>query len=328
MTKEFTSVAIVCEAPKAELKLEEIIVPPIQPYECLVEMIASGICHTDLTCQLGALTSTYPIVLGHEGSGIVTAVGDDVPKHIKVGDKVLMSYSSCQNCKWCKVGKNCYCVKSIPLGFDAKRRDGTLPFRGKDGREIGGQFFGQSSFAKDSVVNYTSIVVVNELSDEEMRLLAPLGCGLQTGSGAVFNTLQAKEGESIAVFGCGGVGFGAIWAAKILGCSPIIVIDLAQNRLDLAKELGATHVINAANTKDVIKRIEEFNGGYGVDNSVETTGVARVLRQCCDAVGAVGKVAVIGAGPNAALQYEVSEFIRKGTQIRGVCMGGGVPQKV
>jgi Zn-dependent alcohol dehydrogenase len=171
-------------------------------------------------------------------------------------------------------------------------------------------------------------VVVNDLTEDEMRQLAPLGCGLQTGSGAVFNTLGVKEGETVAVFGCGGVGFGAMWAAKIAGASKVIAIDLSDGRLKLAKELGATHTINPKDTPDVIKAIFDITDGNGVENALETTGNDKVLRQCCDAVGALGKVAVIGAGPGSTLHYEVGEFIRKGTRIFGVCMGACVPAMV
>jgi aryl-alcohol dehydrogenase len=327
MTESFTTTAIVVPKVGAPFELQEVTVPPIQPHECIVEMVASGICHTDLTCQAGGLINYFPIVLGHEGSGVVKAVGEDVT-NVKVGDRVLMSFASCQKCRYCKNGKSSYCKSSGPLCFGGRRTDGTLPLKGKDGQEIGGQFFGQSSFAKDSLVNATSCVVVNDLSDAEMRQLAPLGCGLQTGPGAVFNTLQAKKGETIAVFGCGGVGFGAMWAAKLSGCSTIIAIDLAESRLALAKELGATHTINARDTKDVIKAIQDLNEGYGVDLAVETTGNDKVLRQACDAVGHVGKVAVIGASPNATLHYEVSEFLGKGTQVMGVCMGAATPSTV
>lgn len=324
MTEAFTSTAIVCPAAGAPFELQEVQVPPIQPHEAIVEMIASGVCHTDLSCQAGYISWEFPIVLGHEGSGIVKAVGKDV-KNIKVGDKVLMSFPSCQKCQPCKRGKSSYCVNSVTLCFGGRRTDGTFPLKGKDGTEIAGQFFGQSSFAKDSIVNAVSCVPVNQLSDEEMRQLAPLGCGLQTGSGAVFHTIRAKEGEGIAVFGCGGVGFGAIWAAKISGCDPIIAVDLAESRLELAKELGATHAINPLKSKDVLKAINDLTEGYGVDLAVETTGNDKVLRQACDAVGAIGRVAVIGAGPNATLHYEVGEFIRKGTQVMGVCMGACTP---
>ena len=327
MSESFTTTAIVCPAVNAPFELQQVTVPPLQSHECIVEMIASGICHTDLTCQAGGLISYWPIVLGHEGSGIVKSVGANV-KNVKPGDKVLMSFPSCQECRPCKTGRPSYCVKSLDLSFGGRRTDGTLPLKGKEGQEIGAQFFGQSSFAKDSLVNAISCVPVNFLSDEEMRQLAPLGCGLQTGSGAVFNTLQAKKGDTIAVFGCGGVGFGAMWAAKISGCSTIIAVDLAEGRLELAKQLGATHAINPLKTKDVIKAIFDLTDGYGVDLAVETTGNDKVLRQACDAVCAVGKVAVIGASPNATLHYEVGEFLRKGTQVMGVCMGACTPPTV
>lgn len=327
MSDSFTTTAIVCPAVNVPFELQQVVIPPIEPHECIVEMIASGICHTDLTCQAGALANYWPIVLGHEGSGIVKTVGSGV-KNVEPGDKVLMSFSSCQQCRPCKIGIPSYCVKSHEMCFGGRRTNGELALKGKDGKEIGGQFFGQSSFAKDSLVNATSCVVVNDLTMEEMRQLAPLGCGLQTGSGAVFNTLNVKEGETVAVFGCGGVGFGAMWASKIAGASKIIAIDLADGRLELAKELGATHTINPKNTPDVIQAIFDITDGNGVENALETTGNDKVLRQCCDAVGALGRVAVIGAGPGSTLHYEVSEFIRKGTQILGVCMGACTPATV
>jgi aryl-alcohol dehydrogenase len=288
--------------------------------------VASGICHTDLSCQMG-MVNVFPIVLGHEGSGVVKAVGKDV-MNIKVGDKVLMSFASCRECRQCKSGHSSYCINSGPMYFGGIRLDGTRPFKGKDGQEIAGQFFGQSSFAKDSVVNATSIVVVNDLSIEDLRQLAPLGCGVQTGSGGVMSTLEAKEGESITIFGSGGVGFGAMWAAKILGCSPIIAVDLSDTRLELAKELGATHTINPLTTKDVLRAIKDINGGDGTDMAVESTGNDKVLRQACDAVGQLGRVAVIGAGTTSVLQYDVAKVIHKGIQIRGVCMGAVEPQEV
>jgi aryl-alcohol dehydrogenase len=324
---ETTTTAIVCEAQNAPFELQEVTLLPPQPHECVVEMVASGVCHTDLSCQAGMLIDFYPIVLGHEGSGTVKEVGQDV-ENVKVGDKVLMSFASCQKCRPCKTGQPSYCVESISLWFGAKRTDGTRPMKCKGGSPLAAQFFGQSSFAKDSVVNATSCVVVNDLSEEEMRQLAPLGCGVMTGSGAVFHTLQAKSGQSIAIFGVGGVGFGAIWAAKLSGCTTIIAIDLAETRLELARELGATHAINPKTTKDVVKAIYDLTDGYGVEMAVESTGNERVLRQACDAVAAVGKVAVIGAGQGSTLHYEAAEFIAKGTQVMGVCMGACTPQYV
>ena len=218
--------------------IEDVELDDPRPDEILVRMVATGICHTDVTLRNNPLT--LPIVLGHEGAGIVEKVGACVTK-VKPGDAVVLSYVYCGHCSNCREGLPAYCTQSVTATFGGVRSDGTTTLSA-NGRKIHGNFFGQSSLATYALTYENNVIKVRP--DAPLELLGPLGCGIQTGAGAVINSLRVKAGSTIAVFGLGSVGLSAVMAARIAGCPKIVGVDVKPNRLDLASELGATHVLD------------------------------------------------------------------------------------
>ena len=211
--------------------------------EVLVRIVAAGICGTDLGARDGHLPiPAPPSVFGHEGAGVVEKVGARVTK-VKPGDHVVLAWDYCGACTACKTGKVLYCLNFFLHNFHGARPDGTITLR-KGDQLIHGSFFSQSSFADFALASERNVIKVRD--DIPLELLAPLGCGVMTGAGAVMNSLQPRPGASIAVFGVGPVGMSAILAAVVCGCTTIIAVDINADRLKMAKELGATHTVNAS----------------------------------------------------------------------------------
>ncbi|KZT54234.1 benzyl alcohol dehydrogenase [Calocera cornea HHB12733] len=313
--------ALVLDAPGAQFTLQDIVLDEPQADELVVDMVASGICHTDLNVASGNLpVGGFPFVAGHEGSGIVRAVGSDV-KHLKPGDRVLLSHASCGKCWTCKDKHPTYCIDYHSMNFIARRQDGSCTATNSAGKEVVARFFGQSSFAKTSIVHVSSAVNVPNLTVQELQLLAPLGCGLMTGAATVPNMLKAKKGEGIAIFGAGGVGFGALFSAASIGCSPIIVVEVNQQRLALAGKLGATHTLNPRTVPDVNAAIRELTGGLGVHYSVETTANEQAQLSAIMSVRKMGKVGIIGSGGDRYVRIATEALILGGAQLLGVAMG-------
>jgi len=320
-----TTEALVIARPGSGFTLEQISLEELRENEVLLQMYASGICHTDLSVEHGYLpVGGFPIVVGHEGSGIVQAVGSGIT-HVAPGDRVLLSFTSCGTCRACAQHHNAYCETFHVVNFGSQRLDGSRRAFNEKGRvEMG--FFGQSSFAKDAVVLGPSCIKVEGLTEEELRLLAPMGCGLMTGAGTVENILAAKAPGSIAIFGIGGVGFGAIFAAKSLGLSPIIAVDIDDRRLALAQELGATHTVNGKREGDVVGKIKELTG-WGVNYSIETTANSIVKLQAINCLCKLGKVGIVGTTGNDRIDVDVETMIKSGAAIIGVAMGDAYTQE-
>jgi aryl-alcohol dehydrogenase len=233
--------------------------------EVLVRIVASGICHTDIRyVDDWYEESEGPLVLGHEEAGIVEHAGRKV-KGIRRGDHVVLSYQSCGHCTQCRNGRPAYCRFLSELNFGFQRRDGSnaLHLSG-----VRGHFFGQSSFASHTLATERNLVKVPK--NIPLEILAPLGCGLQTGAGTVMNSLAVPAGASIAIFGTGGVGLAAVMAARLVGAHPIIGVDRVPARRKLALELGATHAIDSRRGS-LTERVEAITG-KGVDYAVESTG--------------------------------------------------------
>lgn len=262
--------------------------------EILVRISASGICHTDIDmCDSWGLEDT-PVVLGHEGAGVVEQVGKRV-KSVSPGDHVVLSYQSCGRCRQCRSGHPTDCERFFEANFGFERLDGSNSMHRSGVR---GHFFGQSSFATHALATERNLVQVPK--DLPLEILAPLGCGLQTGAGTVMNSLAASEGASIAIFGTGAVGLAAVMAARIVGANPIIGVDIKPKRLKVALDLGATHVIDNRH-EDIASRITEITGG-GVDLVLEITGDRKMHRLAVEVLNSYGIVALLtGASGTASL---------------------------
>jgi aryl-alcohol dehydrogenase len=300
--------AAITEAKGGPFALGELELGELRDDEVLVDVSAAGICHTDLICRDQWIPVPLPAVLGHEGAGVVRAVGSAVAK-VAVGERVGMTFDSCGVCPCCRRGKPSYCHHFFEHNFAASRpADGTTVLS-RGGEVVHSHFFGQSSFATAAVARERNVISIE--SHIPLEIAAPFGCGIQTGAGAVLNTLAVPAGSSLAVFGTGAVGIAAVLAGAIAGASMIIGIDLHAARLELARELGATHVIDAG-TVDVAEEISRLTG-HGVDFALETTGVPSVLRTAVHSLAPLGT-----AGVNTILTA--------GRIVRGVVEGDSVPE--
>ena len=310
--------AAVIEEQEGEFKFKKIELKEPSKDELLVRIVASGVCHTDSVVRdLGM--SPYPIVLGHEGAGIVEKVGENVSQ-FKKGDHVVLSYAMCGECDQCLKGYPASCVRLNELCFGGKMIDGTHRIE-LDGKEVS-TFFGQSSFAKYSVVNYLHAVKVDP--EVDLKLLGPLGCGIQTGAGTVLNRLRPETGSTIIITGAGAVGLSAVMAAKIAGCLNIIAVDIHENRLSLAKELGATHTVNSKET-DLVEFVQKLTGGVGAEYALDTTGVPPVVKQALNATGTRGTLAVVGATGDVTFNIQ-QEVMGMGRSVIGVVEGDAIPK--
>jgi aryl-alcohol dehydrogenase len=288
--------------------------------EVLVRIVGVGLCHTDLSCRDQMYPVPLPAVLGHEGSGVVAAIGSKVSK-VQPGDHVVLSYRSCGDCRNCLAGDPSHCVNIFERNFSGTRDDGSCSLH--TGEEpVHCNFFGQSSFASYALATQDNTVKVDP--DLPLELLGPLGCGIQTGAGAVMNTLAPAAGSSIVIFGCGSVGLSALMAAVVVGCTSIIAVDINSQRLELARELGATATIDP-NTSNPVERVLELTKG-GADYSLECTALPEVFRQAVDSLSVTGVCALVGA---AAMGTEVSldmNSIMFGRTVKGVVEGESIPE--
>lgn len=310
-----------------EFKIEEVHLGEPKANEVLIRIVASGVCHTDMVARDQEYPVPLPAVLGHEGSGVVEKVGENVTT-VQPGDHVVLSFSSCGTCETCLTGKPYVCQSFFKLNFVGTMADDTHRIHdacncGADENVGVSTFFGQSSFATYAVANERNVVKVDK--DVDLALLGPLGCGIQTGSGAVLNALKVQAGSSIAIFGCGAVGLSGLMAAKAAGATTIIAVDVHDSRLEFAKELGATYVINAKEVNPV-EAIKEITG-TGVNYSIETSGRAAVLRQAVDALTFSGVTGVIGAPPlGTEVGVDINDLLLFEKSIRGIVEGDSVPQ--
>lgn len=292
----------------------------MQADDLQVHMVATGICHSDEALRKGDAEIGYPIILGHEGSGIVEKVGPEV-KDFKPGDHVILSFYGCGNCINCLKGKPTKCLSFVANNLSGVRPDGSAHFT-ENGHQVD-DMFDQSSFTTTTVVRERNAVKVPK--DLDLRKLGPLGCGYVTGSGTVFNTLKPEPGSTIAVTGTGAVGLAAMMAGKISGCTKVIAVDRVPERLNLAKELGATDAINT-NDEDMVKAIQKLTDGKGVDYIVDTTGVTKVME---DAIQALAQGGVLAAIAVTAQHIDVNtwnDLCPADRTIIGVIMGDSIPQ--
>ena len=311
--------AAVCRE-KGSFTLEDVDLSEPQLDEVLVKIVACGVCHTDLAVRDQHLPLPLPAVLGHEGAGIVVKTGAAVSK-VKAGDHVVLSFGSCGKCANCLSGRPAYCAEFLAYNVGTRRPDGSCTHQ-QHGKAITGAFFYQSAFATHALTHVRNVVKVSR--DLPLEVLAPLGCGIQTGAGAVFNCLRPQAGSSIAIFGAGAVGLSAIMAAKVAGCAVIVAVDVQPGRLELARELGATHVVNAR-TGDAVAAVREISAG-GVDSAVEATGIPAVMTQAFDSLNGTGTVIVLGVAPGGATVSVDAGNLLGGKKLRGAIEGESVPE--
>ncbi len=287
--------------------------------EVLIKIEACGVCHTDIAARDQDIPIPLPAVLGHEGVGRIEQLGAGVVD-FAVGDRVLVSFGSCGKCGSCRDHAPGYCHFGGVFLMNGTRLDGSSPIS-QNGSPITGHFFAQSSMASHAIASIQNMIKLPESVPAEVA--APLACGVQTGAGTVLLALEAKAGKSIAVLGCGTVGLSAIMAAKIAGCSPIIAVDLMPSRLNLAQELGATHVVQGS----VADLGDELLKLGGVDYALDSTGVAAVVESAFTALKSQGSLACVGvAKPGASINLDLNMLMFTGRRVRGVIEGDAVPK--
>lgn len=312
--------AAVTNAKGAPFEIETLTLGGLADDEVLVEVRAAGICHTDLIVRDQWYPVPLPAVLGHEGAGIVAEVGRAVTT-VTPGDQVAMSFGSCGHCPTCLTGRPSYCHRFFEHNFAASRPDGSTALT-RDGEPVHSHFFAQSSFATRAVATERNVVPI--AGDVPLSVVAPFGCGVQTGAGAVLNSLAAPAGSSIVVFGTGTVGLAAIMAAQLAGLTKIIGVDVRPQRLQLARELGATDVVRP-DAEDVIEAVRAITGA-GADYALETTGIPAVLRAAVDCTAPTGQTGVIGAPAfGTEVTLDVNTILTAGRCVRGIVEGDSVP---
>jgi aryl-alcohol dehydrogenase len=317
-------IAAVARTGQPRFSAEELVLEEPRADEVLVRFTAAGLCHTDLEVAAGNLPTPLPVVAGHEGAGVVEAVGSSVTS-FHPGDRVLASYSFCGHCRNCLRGLPAYCPQHFPLNFGARRGDGSVGLRDAAGEPVGDHFFGQSSFAAYGLCRPSSLIPVPD-TDLPDHVLAPLGCGVITGAGAVWNSLRVSPGSSVAVLGAGSVGLSAVMASVAAGAARIIVSDPLSARLELAARLGATDLLGGpASSVSVPEAIRDLTSGVGVDFSVESTGIPHVMADAVATLAPLGAAAILGVAPPDA-ELGVNAFaLLEGRTVTGSIVGHQAP---
>jgi aryl-alcohol dehydrogenase len=315
------SAAVVQEV-GAPFTLAEVDLQEPAPDEVVVQIAGVGICHTDVAVKEGHLPFPLPGVLGHEGSGTVVSVGADVTA-VTVGDHVAISFHSCGQCPRCAMGEPAYCHNFLEYNFGGVRPDGSSGLASA-GTKLGANFFGQSSLATHALAHERNVVKLPP--DVPVELVGPLGCGIQTGAGAVFNSLDVRPGSTVVVAGAGAVGLSAVMAAAVREAASIIAVDLHESRRALATGLGATHVVDPK-AGPLAEQIREI-APAGADYAVDTTAVTPVVEQLLSSLGMRGMLGLIGvpADPQAVFSVGLFQPPLLGLTIRGIVEGDADPQ--
>jgi aryl-alcohol dehydrogenase len=312
--------AWVAGTPNGRLTLETLDLDEIRPGEVLVRVAAVGVCHTDIAYTDGSRPAApFPLVAGHEGAGVIAAVGPGT-EGFAVGDRVVMSFSSCGRCRACLAGRpaRCSSFRELNSGFGGPGSGGRLTRR--NGEKVAAGFFGQSSFAEHALTGVRNLVQVPE--GVPLPLAAPFGCGIQTGAGAVLNALRLQPGDALVVTGTGAVGMSAVMAARAAGAATIVAVDPVPSRRALALTLGATHAFAPADVaRGSLDRI-----GVPLDFAIDTSGRPEMIRAAVAAVHAAGVVLLIAAGQTDAVADIPLRDLIVGRQVRGAVEGDAVPQ--
>jgi aryl-alcohol dehydrogenase len=316
------ALAAVMPSPNGAFTLGKITVDAPQAGEVLVDVKAVGICHSDLVMVSGGFGNAFPAVFGHEGAGEVISVGPGVTK-VSPGDKVLLTFNSCGQCARCRDHDPAYCNHFVALNMACARGDGSSRLHG-EGVDLADNFFGQSSFANRAVATERNVIKVSP--DDDLVKLAPLGCGIQTGAGAVMRSLAAKPGQSLVVIGGGSVGLSALLGGKIAGCSPIILVEPHAGRREIGLSLGADHALDPA-ADDVVAAARAIRPD-GIDLAVDTSGALPVIASAINMLSNKGKLGLIGLprSLDATLPVPIIHWITIGGTVRGICEGDSDPE--
>jgi aryl-alcohol dehydrogenase len=313
--------AAVAREPGQPFAIERVELSPPAPDEVLVRIVGVGICHTDLSARDGRTPMPLPAVLGHEGAGVVEQVGAAVTD-LAPGDHVVLTFGSCGQCRNCLAGRPSYCVEFGRRTVSGLRPDGSPTLRCGCGALHGG-FFAQSSFASHALAKARNAVKIRK--DVPLELMGPLGCGVQTGAGAVINVLKPGPADVLAVFGAGSVGLSAVMAGRLAGCARIVAVDISTSRLALARELGADETLDGRDG-DVAARLRELTGGRGIDHAVDTTGNPDVIEAAFAALAIPGALCLLGlTGEDRRASFGVNALMR-GRRVLGSMEGDSDPQ--
>jgi S-(hydroxymethyl)mycothiol dehydrogenase len=311
-----TARGVIARTPGAPARVETFTIDDPGPHEVLVRLLASGVCHTDLGVKSGTYGSEgFPFLLGHEGAGIVEAVGPGVERP-RVGDQVILAWRApCGNCRFCLVGQPNFCAASL----NAERR-----MRAEDGQTLN-PVLGIGTFCTHTLVHAAQAIPIGaDLPPAQMSLI---GCGVMTGVGAALYSAGVRPGSSAAVFGCGGVGDSVIQGARLAGATTIVAVDVDPRKLEWAQGFGATHTVNAREG-DPVARIKELTGGHGVNYSFEAVGRPETLAQalfCRDLAGTCVFIGVPGPGPT--LDLPLQQFFDLGGSLRVSWYGDCLPTR-
>jgi aryl-alcohol dehydrogenase len=312
--------AAVTRAPGADFELTTIDLDAPREDEILVRVEAVGLCHSDLVAQAGGWIP-LPSVLGHEGAGVVEAVGSEVTKVVP-GDRVVLTFRSCGRCRNCDKGLSAYCHTAQDLNYAGARLDGTTCLS-DNGNRIASNFFAQSSFATHCLAYERNVVKAPDSIPFE--LLAPLGCGVQTGAGTVLRSLDCEPGSSLLVLGGGVVGLSAVMAGVLRNCSPLIVVEPHPARRALALGLGATHVIDPAPGRRLPELVRDISP-IGVDFAVETTGNPEIQQSAMSCLAPHGVLGIVGIPPaGTPIPGDLRQAMAHGHTVKGIIEGDSDP---
>ena len=315
------ALAAVADNATGPFRMERLELEAPRADEIRVRIAGVGLCHTDLVFKAGAAGYPLPAVLGHEGSGIVEAVGASVTK-VAPGDAVVMTFRSCGTCDRCVAGHPAYCRIMPALNYTGSRPDGSCAFHAGSA-DVASNFFGQSSFASRTLTYERNVVKV--AADLPLDILGPLGCGIQTGAGAVIRSLKAAKGSTILITGGGSVGLSAVMGAAICECAVIVLVEPQESRRRLALALGATHVIDPATCSDIVAEVRGISP-FGMDYGLDTTGIPAIQSAALASLGSMGELGLLGvSAPGTVLPGDVNGVMTFGQSVRGIIEGDSDP---
>ncbi|MGR0160032.1 S-(hydroxymethyl)mycothiol dehydrogenase [Paenarthrobacter nitroguajacolicus] len=306
---------VVVRSKGAPATLETILVPEPGPGEALVDILTSGVCHTDLHYKLGGISDDFPFLLGHEATGVVSAVGPDVTD-VAPGDRVVLNWRAvCGNCRACNRGQAQYCFNT---------HNATQKMTLEDGTELS-PALGIGAFIEKTLVAAGQCTKVDP--DADAAAVGLLGCGVMAGLGAALNTGGVKRGDSVAVIGCGGVGVAAIAGAALAGATTIIAVDIDAKKLERAKDLGATHTVDSS-AGDPVEQIRALTGGFGADVVIDAVGRPETYKQAFYARDLAGTVVLVGVPtPEMTLELPLLDVFGRGGSLKSSWYGDCLPSR-